>query len=240
MKGLENQSFLADEGVEMRGILQLFVKSPITALKEHMTKSAECVELVRPMFEALTNGDEEKLAAISKDISKIEHRADEIKNEIRDSLPRNIFLPVNRVDLLRVLSRQDSIPDTVENIAILLAVRRTYVSPDWRAPLLSFVNKCVNTFRATCEIYNMLEVLFDVGPTEAGAEDILVKINAIGQLEWEADKAQFGMLRIMFEMEDDLKSIDIIWWSKILREVGDLANYSEKTADRIRLMLYKK
>ncbi len=224
----------------MQGILQLFVKSPITALKEHMTKSAECVELVRPMFEALMDGDEEKLAAISKDISKIEHRADEIKNEIRDSLPRNIFLPVNRVDLLRVLSTQDSIPDTVENIAILLAVRRTYVSPEWRAPLLSYVNKCVNTFQATCEIYNMLEVLFDVGPTEAGAEDILVKINAIGQLEWEADKAQFGMLRIMFEMEDDLKPIDIFWWSKILREVGDLANYSEKTADRIRLMLYKK
>ena len=130
MKGLENQSFLADEGIEMRGVLQFFVKSPITALKEHMTKSAECVELVRPMFEALTDGDEEKLAAISKDISKIEHRADEIKNEIRDSLPRNIFLPVDRVDLLRVLSSQDSIPDTVENITFLLAVRRTYVSPD--------------------------------------------------------------------------------------------------------------
>ena len=224
----------------MRGILQFFVKSPITALKEHMTTSAECVELVRPMFEALTDGEEEKLAAISKDISKIEHRADEIKNEIRDSLPRNIFLPVNRVDLLRVLSRQDSIPDTVENIAILLAVRRTYVPPDWRAPLLSYVKKCVNTFQATCEIFNMLEDLFDVGPTEAGVEDILVKINAISQLEWEADKAQFGMLRIMFEMEDDLKPIDIIWWSKILREVGDLANYSEKTADRIRLLLYKK
>ncbi len=79
MKGLENRNFLADEDVEMRGILQLFVKSPITALNEHMTKSAECVELVRPMFEALTDGDEEKLAAISKDISKIEHRADEIK-----------------------------------------------------------------------------------------------------------------------------------------------------------------
>ena len=98
----------------------------------------------------------------------------------------------------------------------------------------------MNTFQATCEIYNILEDLFDVGPTEAGVEDILVKINAISQLEWEADKAQFGMLRIMFEMEDDLKPIDIIWWSKILREVGDLANYSEKTADRIRLLLYKK
>jgi predicted phosphate transport protein (TIGR00153 family) len=189
------------------------------------------------MFEALTDGDEEKLAAISKDISKIEHRADEIKNEIRDSLPRSIFLPVDRVDLLRVLSRQDSIPDTVENIANLLTLRRTYVPPAWRDPLLSFIDKCVATFRATHEIYNILKDLFDVGPTEREAEDILAKIDAIGQLEWEADKAQFEMLRIMFDMEDDLKPMDIFWWAKIFREVSDLANYSEKSADRIRLML---
>ena len=32
----------------------------------------------------------------------------------------------------------------------------------------------------------------------------------------------------------------LFWWSKIFREVGDIANYSEKTVDRIRLMLYKK
>ena len=221
----------------MRSFVRLFIKSPFTALQEHMAKTAECVDLVQPMFTALLDGDQEKLATIAKDISEIEHLADEIKNEIRDSLPRSIFLSVDRVDLLRVLSRQDSIPDTVENIANLLTLRRTYVPPAWRDPLLSFVDKSVATFRATHEIYNMLKDLFDLGPTEREAEDILVKIDAIGQLEWEADKAQFEMLRIMFDMEDDLKPMDIFWWAKIFREVSDLANYSEKSADRIRLML---
>ena len=79
----------------MRAIVQLFAKSPFGALQKHMTASSECVDQVRPMFEAMLEGDEKKLAAIAKDISKTEHRADEIKNEIRDSLPRSIFLPVD-------------------------------------------------------------------------------------------------------------------------------------------------
>ena len=59
-------------------------------------------------------------------------------------------------------------------------------------------------------------------------------------MEWRADKAQFEMLRMMFGMEDDLSPLDVFWWSKIFREIGDIANYSEKTADRVRVMLYKK
>ncbi len=224
----------------MRAIVQLFAKSPFGALQEHMSKSAECVELVRPMFEALLDGEEEKLATIAKDISKLEHRADEIKNDIRDSLPRSIFLPVDRADLLSVLSQQDSIPDTVEDIAFLLTVRRTYIPPSWREPMLLYVERCVETFRATNEVFGSLESLLAAGLGGPEAEDVLSKIDAIGQLEWKADKAQFDMLRIMFEMEDDLKPVDVYWWSKIFRELGDVANYSEKTVDRVRLMLYKK
>ncbi len=224
----------------MRAIVQLFAKSPFGALKQHMLKGGECVELVRSMFEALLDGDQAKLVALAKQVSKIEHRADEIKNELRDNLPRSIFLPVDRADLLSVLSQQDSIPDTVEDIAFLLTVRRTYVPPSWREPLLAYVDKCVATFRAAAEVMGSLDDLVEVGLAGPEAEEVLAKINAIGLLEWEADKAQFEMLHTMFQMEADLNPVDLFWWSKIFRELGDIANYSEKTTDRIRVMLYKK
>ena len=224
----------------MRAIIQLFAKSPFGALQQHMTASNECVDQVRSMFEAILEGDEGKLAAIAKEISKIEHRADEIKNKIRDSLPRSIFLPVDRADLLSVLSQQDSIPDTVEDIAFLLTVRRTHLPLSWKDPLLSYVDKCVETFRTAFEVMSSLEGLVEVGLAGPEADDVLTKITAVGQLEWGADKAQFEMLRLMFDMEDDLKPVDLFWWSKIFREVGDIANYSEKTVDRVRLMLYQK
>ncbi|MEE9256928.1 MAG: TIGR00153 family protein [bacterium] len=224
----------------MRAIVQLFTKSPFGALQEHMAKGGECVGLVHGMFEALLNEDAEGLAALAKQVSKLEHRADEIKNEIRDSLPRSIFLPVDRADLLSVLSQQDSIPDTVEDIAFLLTVRKTRCPASWREQLLAYVDKCVETFRASAEVMESLESLLEVGLGGPEAAAVLEKIDAIGILEWKADKAQFEMLKTMFDMEEDLSPVDLFWWSKIFREIGDIANYSEKTVDRIRLMLYKK
>ena len=53
-------------------------------------------------------------------------------------------------------------------------------------------------------------------------------------------KIQKQLDAVLTDMEDDLKPVDLFWWSKIFREVGDIANYSEKTVDRLRLMLYKK
>ncbi|MDA0998974.1 MAG: TIGR00153 family protein [bacterium] len=224
----------------MRAIVQLFAKSPFRALQEHMSKGTDCVKIVRPMFEALLNGDQAKVESLAKEISKLEHKADEIKNQIRDTLPRSIFLPVNRADFLSVLSQQDSIPDTVEDIAFLLTVRRVQTPSSWREPLLKYVDTCVETHLVSAEVIQSLESLVEVGMGGAEAVSLQKKIDSVGQLEWSADKAQFEMLRLMFDMEDEMKPVDIFWWSKIFREIGDIANYSEKTADRIRLMLYQK
>ena len=198
----------------MRAIVQLFAKSPFGALQEHMSKSAECVELVRPMFEALLDGEEEKLAAIAKDISKLEHRADEIKNEIRDSLPRSIFLPVDRADLLSVLSQQDSIPDTVEDIAFLLTVRRTYIPPSWREPMLHYVERCVETFHATNEVFGSLESLLAAGL------GVLCKNQSIGLPVVALDTFDFltqgystlGMMLVGLGLTSlNLRRLDISW-----------------------------
>ena len=69
----------------MRAIVQLFSKSPFGPLQEHLKKVGDCVELVKPLFQALLDNDDESLRSTAKQISKLEHSADEIKNEIRDN-----------------------------------------------------------------------------------------------------------------------------------------------------------
>ena len=46
---------------------------------------------------------------LARQISKQEHEADIIKNEIRNHLPKSIFLPVSRSDTLSFLKEQDAI-----------------------------------------------------------------------------------------------------------------------------------
>ncbi len=222
----------------MRAIVQLFSKSPFGPLQEHLKKAGDCVELVKPLFQALLDNDDESLRSTAKQISKLEHSADEIKNEIRDNLPRNIFMPVNRSDFLNLLSQQDSIADTVEDIAFLLTVRKTNCPESWRDSLLSYVHKCVNVFNETSEIYESLDSLVQSGMTGSEASAVLKKINDIGLKEWEVDKTQFEMLSNMFSMEDEMKPADLFWWSKIFKELGDIGNYSEKSVNSIRMMIY--
>ena len=222
----------------MRAIVQLFSKSPFGPLQEHLKKVGDCVELVKPLFQALLDNDDESLRSTAKQISKLEHSADEIKNEIRDNMPRNIFMPVNRSDFLNLLSQQDSIADTVEDIAFLLTVRKTNCPESWRDSLLSYVHKCVNVFNETSEIYGSLDSLVQSGMTGAEASAVLKKINDIGLKEWEVDKTQFEMLSNMFSMEDEMKPADLFWWSKIFKELGDIGNYSEKSVNSIRMLIY--
>jgi len=222
----------------MRAIVQLFSKSPFGPLQEHLKKVGDCVQLVRPLFQALLDGDDDSLRSTAKQISKLEHSADEIKNEIRDNLPRSIFMPVNRSDFLNLLSQQDSIADTVEDIAFLLTVRKTNCPELWRESLFSYVDKCVNVFKGTSEIYESIDSLLQAGMSGPEASLVLEKINDIGMKEWEVDKTQFEMLSAMFAIEDEMKPADLFWWSKIFKELGDIGNYSERSVNSIRMMIY--
>ena len=87
----------------MSKILDLFRKSPFEPVHQHMLKVKECVQLVRPLFESLLTEDYDQLQQIVKSISKKEHEADIIKNDIRKTLPKGIFLPVPRDNFLGYL-----------------------------------------------------------------------------------------------------------------------------------------
>ncbi|MEE8110272.1 MAG: TIGR00153 family protein [bacterium] len=223
----------------MRTIAQLFGKSPFGPLQEHMKKSKECIDLVRPLFDAVLRGNTEEVQRITDRVSKLEHDADVIKNEIRDHLPRSLFMPVGRSDFFSVLSQMDSIPDSVEDLCVMLTLRRMTVPDELKEDLQDFIDKSLSVFYRTFEVFEEMEGL--LGTTFGGpdAEKVFERINEIGMLEWEADKAQFGLVKHMFDIEDRVDPVSIFQWSKIFQKVGDLANYSEKTADRLRALLSK-
>ena len=91
----------------MNIISKLFGKSPFEPLYQHMLKVKECVDLVKPLMESFIDGNQDKVEKYAKQIFKAEHKADLVKKEIRSRLPKSIFLPVSRGDLLRFLKEQD-------------------------------------------------------------------------------------------------------------------------------------
>ena len=102
----------------------LFAQSPIRPIQEHMAKAQSCVVLLREFLEASFVKDWEKAYSLQQEIRRIENEADDIKANVRISLPKNIFLPVPRTDLLGLLSTQDKLANGAKDVAGLMLGRK--------------------------------------------------------------------------------------------------------------------
>ena len=107
----------------MRAILSLFAKSPFEPMKAHMEKAHECAKRIEPLFAAVLSKDQEAVKKIADEISRLESEADEIKHDIRNHLPKSLFLPIDRRDLLEILHIQDAIADIAQAIEDSRATR---------------------------------------------------------------------------------------------------------------------
>ncbi len=222
----------------MRAIFgKLFMQSPFGPLDEHMKKVQECCDLVPEMFEAQFAGDREKLAELAKRSYKLEHEADIIKGEIRDRLPRSIFLPVNRADILMYLHEQDAIADAVEDVAVLLNIRKLSIPAKMKDAVQKHVDLVMATCREAGEITSQMAVLVETGFSGPEADRVLKRIKNLGQMEWKADKAQQKLTQALFEHETELDPVSVVMWMKIITTVDDLANHAENTGDQLRVML---
>ena len=95
-------------------LTNLFGRSPIRPLQEHMAKVYACVQQLKPLFDAVIINDQSTVAEARKKIAKLENEADELKWELRHHLPTGLFMPVDRRDLLDVLMMQDKIARSEE------------------------------------------------------------------------------------------------------------------------------
>ncbi|MCG8408301.1 MAG: TIGR00153 family protein [Phycisphaerales bacterium] len=219
------------------GIAELFNTSPFEPLLHHLQKVKECVNLVRPMLEAVHSEAYDKLESLTDQVFKSEHDADIIKDEIRQEIPRSFFLPVYRGDLLSYLKLQDDMADSVEDVAFLLTMKKLKLPEKLSDELFAYAD----TVLKVCEkCYQMNEHIRDLvakGFHADQANGVFEMIKAVEKAEWEADKAQYGLSKSLFAMEEELKATDIVLWWRVFLELGQLANAAEKTADRLRRML---
>jgi len=219
-------------------ISKLFGKSPFEPLYQHMLKVKACVDLVRPLIDALLKGEEDKIKEVARKIFKAEHKADLVKKEIRNRLPKSIFLPVARGDILRFLKEQDNIADSAEDLAALLMLRKITVPEEFKEELKDFVNKVLETYEMAMTVSSEIKVLAETSFGGVEAHKVRELIEQVKLKEWEADKAQMSVARKMFSIEKKLDPVSVMMWMHIFKELGSLANHAENAGDQMRMMLH--
>jgi predicted phosphate transport protein (TIGR00153 family) len=217
----------------------LFGRSPFSPLQAHMTVAVGCAQLVPSLFEALIAADWETVEKIKEDIFEREAEADSIKNELRMNLPRSLFMPVDRRDLLEVLQMQDSIADTAQDIAGLLVERRMDVPVEMAEPLIALTRRCIDVCVGAEEIIKEIDELLETGFRGREATRVESMINEVNRVEDETDELGIALTRKLFQLEGEMAPVSVMFWYQLIQWIGDLADYSEKVGDRIRLLIAK-
>lgn len=218
-------------------ISALFGRSPFKPMQQHMEVVYECVGLVPNLFDALIAGDQKALAETQEAIFAKEQEADKIKQEVRLHLPKSLFLPVDRRDLLDVLAVQDTIADTAQDIAGLLLQREMTVPKDMQADLSQLVRRCVDACGQSNAIIGELDELVETGfrgPEASRVEEMVAELNRI---ETETDDLAIALSRSLFKQEDTMSPVSVMFWYRIIQWISNLADNAEKVGDRLLLLI---
>jgi len=215
----------------------LFGKSPFKPLQHHMRVVLECVSEMPGLIQALIDADPAALEAQKNLIFKKEQEADDVKNELRGHLPKGLFMPVDRRDLLDVLAMQDSIADVAQDIAGLLTERNMEVPNGMAEPLMQLLNRSVDACNQAHKVIEEIDELVEMGFQGAEASRVEKMVDDLNEIEDDTDRMGMALTRSLFAQEDQMKAVSVMFWYQIIQWVGDLADYAEKVGDRLRLLL---
>lgn len=221
----------------MRSILSMFAKSPFKPLASHMDKVRACVEEIKPLFDALEGKDYEAVQKTSELIVKLEHEADNIKDNIRSHMRQSIFLPVDKKDFMHLLSAQDDIADAVEDLAVLLRIKNLCVPEEIKPALHELVNHIVKTAHLGCDLIYELEALLEASFGGAEAEKVEKAAQELATAEWEADRKQFKLAQKLFALGNDLSAADLLLWNEAIKKLGAVADKTEQIGKTLRIFL---
>lgn len=220
-------------------IPMLFGKSPFKALQTHMREVVDCARDVRPLIQALADSDQAEVDKIKNRIFEREAKADEIKNELRLHLPKSLFMPVDRRDLLEILHLQDTIANRAQDIAGLLFERKMTIPPFMQEPLIALTARCIDTCEHSLSVIEELDELLALGFRGREAEKVNDMLKELNDIEDETDELGIALARELFEHEDEMKPVSVMMWYQLIEWIGDLADYAEKVGDRLRLLIAK-
>ncbi len=218
---------------------RIFGNSPVSPLQKHIASVVACVEQLIPYFDAVFKGDWDEATRVQKKLASLEGEADDIKNKLRMNLPTSLFMPIDRRDILQVLDMQDLIANRAKDISGLTLGRKMTIPGVLVEDFMALLNRCIDATRLAQIAINELDELVVTGFRGDEAKRVEQMIAELQVVENETDEIQVKLRDALFVIENELSPIDVMFLYKIIEWIGDLADASQSTGNRLQLMLAK-
>lgn len=217
----------------------LFRTSPFKPIQEHMRTVFSCICFLPPLFDALYRKDSDQLKEYGEKIIRLESEADEIKHTFRFNMPNTLLLPVDREDLLRLISDQDQIADLAEDIAKMLLFRDMTVPDVLKNVIDELLEGTMEISASAKSMIEQLDELLQVGFRGREQKKVEKMIAGVRKKEHNIDNIIYRAKRLLFENEHQLDPISAIFWYQLIDQIGNISNQAENVADRLLLFLSK-
>lgn len=217
--------------------LQMFARSPFNPMQEHIAKAQECAVELIPFFEAVVANNWEEAESVQNKISVLEGEADTMKKDIRQHLPKSIFLPVPRTDVLEVLRMQDKIANRAKDIAGLMLGRKMELPKEIQVPMKELLRAALKTSEQALTALNELDELVNSGFGGREVDVIEKMLLELDKLEHATDEHEREIRSELFSIEKTLHPVDVMFLYQVITWVGDLANRAQQVGSRLQLLV---
>ncbi|WP_299733944.1 TIGR00153 family protein [uncultured Endozoicomonas sp.] len=218
-------------------LASVFGRSPIGPIQKHISTVHECALQLEPFFLAVFASDWDEAEVLQQKITKLENKADAIKRRIRLSLPKSLFLPVPRTDLLEIVTVQDKVANRAKDIAGLMIGRKMMVPESMHDAFIAYVRLSIKTSAQALTAIHELDSLLETGFQGREVDLVERMVEELNSIENETDQDQVKVRRLLFDIEQTLPPIDVIFLYKIIDWVGDLADRASRVGSHLQLLL---
>ncbi len=217
--------------------LQMFARSPFKPMQEHIAKAQECAVELIPFFDAVIADDWDEATKVQNRIALLEGEADVMKKEIRQNLPKSVFLPVPRTDLLEVVRMQDKIANRAKDIAGLMLGRQMQVPEVMQPQMTELLRSALKTSEQALTALNELDELVNSGFGGREIDVIEIMLTELDKLEHSADEHERELRLQLFAIEKDMPPVDVMFLYQVIMLIGDLANCAQQVGSRLQLLV---
>jgi len=215
----------------------MFARSPFKPMQEHIAKAQACAVQLLPFFEAVIADDWGSARKIQHTIAVLEGEADSMKKDVRQHLPKSIFLPVPRSDLLELLRMQDKIANRAKDISGIMLGREMPIPSEIQPMMLDFVRSALATSEQALQSLNELDELVSTGFRGHEVDVVERMLIELDDLEHKNDEIEREIRSKLFAIEKNLHPIDAMFLYKVISWVGDLADRAQQVGSRLQLLL---
>ena len=218
-------------------LANIFGSSPVQPLEKHIGIAFSCAKQLHAFFAAAIKGDWEKATVVRQQIEKLEHDADDLKKEIRLGLPKSLFMPVPREDLLELLLVQDKIANRTKDVSGVIIGRKMKIPKQIAPQFLEFVDRNIDAAKQARKSVRELDELFTAGFKGAEVSLVADLIEELDRIETHTDEQQTILRTAVFEIEKTLDPIDAMFLYEVIELTGEIADMAERVGRRLELLL---